>query len=67
MEMRMLDAAALPGGYPLCRDLHPARSAATPKQEAFIRAAEYDGPVMVFDLDLLRRSTARWRPASATR
>jgi ornithine decarboxylase len=54
MEMRMLDAAALAGGYPLVRDLHPVRSAATPKQEAFIRSAAYDGPVMVFDLDLLR-------------
>jgi ornithine decarboxylase len=54
MEMRMLDAAALAGGYPLVRDLHPVHSAATPKQEAFIRSADYDGPVMVFDLDLLR-------------
>ena len=50
----MLDAATLAGGFPLVRDVHPLRSAATPKQEAFIRSVAYDGPVMVFDLDLLR-------------
>ena len=50
----MLDAATLAGGYPLLRDVHPVRSAATPKQEAFIRTAGYDGPVMIFDLDMLR-------------
>lgn len=58
----MLDAAALAGGFPLVRDRHPARSAATPKQEAYIRASGYDGPVMVFDLDLLR---AKYRALAA--
>jgi ornithine decarboxylase len=62
MEMRMLDAAALAGGCPLVRDVHPPRSAATPKQEAFIRAADYQGPVLVFDLDLLR---AKYRALDA--
>ncbi len=57
----MLDAAALAGGYPHARDVYPASSAATPKQEAYIRSAEYDGPVMVFDLDLLR---AKYRALS---
>ena len=58
----MLDAAALAGGYPLVRDRHPVRSAATPRQEAYIRTADYDGPVMVFDLDLLR---AKYRALDA--
>jgi ornithine decarboxylase len=58
----MLDAAALAGGFPLVSDIHPLRSAATPKQEAYLRAAPYEGPVMVFDLDLLR---AKYRALSA--
>ncbi|CAN5701579.1 type III PLP-dependent enzyme [soil metagenome] len=50
----MLDAAALAGGYPYSCDIHPARSAASPRQEAYLRAAGYDGPVLVFDLHLMR-------------
>jgi ornithine decarboxylase len=58
----MLDAAARAGGFPLVRALHPSGSAATPKQEAHIRSTPYEGPVMVFDLDILR---AKYRALSA--
>jgi ornithine decarboxylase len=50
----MLDAAARAGGHPLPSATHPAASAATPKQEAWIRANPYEGPVLVVDLDLVR-------------
>jgi ornithine decarboxylase len=62
MEMRMLDAAALAGVSPRAPDPQPLRSVATPAQEAFIRGAVYDGPVMVFDLGLLR---AKYRALGA--
>lgn len=58
----MLDAAALAGVSPRAIDPHPLRSAATPAQETFIRTAAYDGPVMVFDLGLLR---AKYRALAA--
>lgn len=61
MEMRMLDAAALAGRQSPARHVHPAHSVATPKQEAYIRSVPYEGPVMVFDLDILR---AKYRALS---
>jgi ornithine decarboxylase len=58
MEMLMLNAAALSGPVPLFSDAHPAQSAATARQEDFIRAHDYTEPVMIFDLELLRAKYA---------
>ncbi len=50
----MLNAAARPGSLPHFSDTHPALSAVSTRQDAFIRAREFERPTMVFDLDILR-------------
>jgi len=50
----MRNAAALRGDFRIPFDPHPSRSAATPRQEAFIRANEFSEPTLIFDLELLR-------------
>jgi ornithine decarboxylase len=54
MEMRMRHAAAFAGEPARLFDIHPALSAVSPRQEACIRAADFDRPTVVFDLELLR-------------
>jgi ornithine decarboxylase len=51
--MTMMHAAAL-RGIPATFDIHPTASAVSARQDAFIRATEFDRPTMVFDLALLR-------------
>ena len=54
MEMRMRHAAAFAGEPARFFDIHPAVSAVSPRQEACIRASDFDRPTVVFDLELLR-------------
>jgi ornithine decarboxylase len=54
MEMRMRHAAAFAGAPARLFDVHPAVSAVSPRQEACIRASDFDRPTVVFDLELLR-------------
>jgi ornithine decarboxylase len=54
MEMRMRHAAAFAGIPARFHDIHPAESAVTARQEAYIRGREFDRPTMVFDLDVMR-------------
>jgi ornithine decarboxylase len=53
MEMRMRYAAAL-AGQPAVVDIHPRTTAVSARQDAYIRAHEFDRPTVVFDLDMLR-------------
>ncbi len=46
-------AAAL-AGDPAIVDVHPQTTAVSARQDAYIRATEFDRPTVVFDLDLLR-------------
>ena len=50
----MRHAAAFAGTPARLFDIHPAVSAVSPRQEDCIRAAEFDRPTVVFDLELLR-------------
>lgn len=54
MEMTLLNATARLGAPTLYGDPHPEQSAVSARQDAYIRATEFDRPTMVFDLALLR-------------
>jgi ornithine decarboxylase len=54
MEMRMRHAAAFAGEPARLFDIHPPLSAVSPRQEACIRASDFDRPTVVFDLETLR-------------
>jgi ornithine decarboxylase len=51
----MLNVTARLGAPRVLAGPHPAASAVTPRQDAFIRASAFDRPTMVFDLEVLRR------------
>ena len=57
----MMHAAAL-SGIPATLDPHPPTTAVTARQDAYIRATEFDRPTMVFDLAVLR---AKYRALAA--
>ncbi len=50
----MLNAAALRGTPVDIVDQNPATSAVSARQDAYIRAHDFDAPTVVFDLDMLR-------------
>ncbi len=50
----MLNVAALQGAPVSFDGIHPAVSAASAAQDAYIRAHEFDEPTVIFDLDMLR-------------
>ncbi|PJN94531.1 ornithine decarboxylase, partial [Amaricoccus sp. HAR-UPW-R2A-40] len=54
MEMTLLNATARLGAPTIYGDPHPEQSAVSARQDAYIRATEFDRPTMVFDLALLR-------------
>jgi ornithine decarboxylase len=62
MEMRMRHAAAFAGEPARLYDTHPAASAVSPRQDAYIRSREFDRPTVVFDLAMLR---AKYRALAA--
>ena len=62
MEMRMRHAAAFAGTPARLFDIHPAVSAVSARQDACIRARDFDRPTVVFDLELLR---AKYRALEA--
>ena len=51
----MRHAAAFAGEPARLFDDHPADSAVSPRQDALIRASDFDRPTVVFDLELLRQ------------
>jgi ornithine decarboxylase len=53
MEMRMRYAAAL-AGNPAMLDTHPLHTEVSARQDAYIRARDFDRPTVVFDLEMLR-------------
>ena len=62
MEMRMRHAAAFAGEPARLFDIHPAVSAVSARQDAYIRARDFDRPTVVFDLEMLR---AKYRALEA--
>jgi ornithine decarboxylase len=62
MEMRMRYAAAFAGKPARFHDIHPSVSAASARQDAYIRARDFDHPTVVFDLEMLR---AKYRALEA--
>ncbi len=54
----MLNATARSGSLPSFVSPHPETSAVTARQDAYIRGRDFDRPVMVFDLDVLRAKYA---------
>ena len=50
----MRHAAAFAGEPARLFDIHPATSAVSARQDAYIRAREFDRPTVIFDLDMLR-------------
>lgn len=50
----MLNAVARKGAVAPYSDPNPARSAVSVRQDAYIRAHDFEEPTMVFDLDMLR-------------
>jgi ornithine decarboxylase len=62
MEMRMRHAAAFAGVPARLYDIHPAETAATAAQDAFIRSRDFDRPTVVFDLEVMR---AKYRALEA--
>lgn len=58
----MRHAAAFAGKPARLFDIHPAESAVSARQDAFIRDTEFDRPTVVFDLEMLR---AKYRALAA--
>ncbi len=58
----MRHAAAFAGEPARLYDIHPADSAVTSAQDAFIRARDFDRPTVVFDLEVMR---AKYRALAA--
>jgi ornithine decarboxylase len=56
MEMTMLNAATARPGVSSTSlvDQHPAKSAVSARQDAYIRDHDFDEPTVIFDLDMLR-------------
>ena len=58
----MRHAAAFAGSPLELYDIHPAESAVTARQDAYIRSRDFDRPTVVFDLDVMR---AKYRALEA--
>ena len=58
----MRHAAAFAGEPARLYDIHPADSAVSARQDAFIRSREFDRPTVIFDLEMLR---AKYRALEA--
>ena len=58
----MRHAAAFAGEIARLCDIHPATSAVSARQDAYIRGREFDRPTVIFDLDMLR---AKYRALDA--